>query len=448
MCFAQEALDSSRIQKLDDYLNQITEAYHIPGMAFVLTDPDRAIMGRTYGECTDMNRQFYIGSMSKSYTALCIMQLVEKGLVNLEEDVSAYLPDFQFEKRVTVLSLLNQTSGFDTHARLHNVKVTDSYGKYEYANVNYDLLGKIIESVSGMSYEDYVRKNVFEPIGMPDTMANAWKVKDSPKLLKGNRNYFGFFKQGDADFPTEKSCFHEPAGYIASTPNNHAKYLRMYLKGGLTENGDRIITSESISKMWYKNVSLGVDEYDAYYGMGWNYMKWEGYPMVFHGGQVENGITYMFILPGENLACCFMINANDEFVLNNLMNDVVWNTVSILGGESVEEVSKTEYIKLHLLYDAIYLLIFCLSLFILIRAFKSRRIESQGKKRRVVKIILGILGYLVFPLFLLTFTKILLDTPLWVVRLFVPDLYIVLLVSASLAFIGGIVKVFRICRKR
>ncbi|MBQ2529785.1 MAG: hypothetical protein II547_05990, partial [Treponema sp.] len=67
---------------------------------------------------------------------------------------------------------------------------------------------------------------------------------------------------------------------------------------------------------------------------------------------------------------------------------------------------------------------------------------------RVVKIILGILGYLVFPLFLLTFTKILLDTPLWVVRLFVPDLYIVLLVSASLAFIGGIVKVFRICRKR
>ena len=448
MCFAQEALDSSRIQKLDDYLNQITEAYHIPGMAFVLTDPDRAIMERTYGECTDMNRQFYIGSMSKSYTALCIMQLVEKGLVNLEEDVSAYLPDFQFEKRVTVLSLLNQTSGFDTHAKLHNAKVTDSYGKYEYANVNYDLLGKIIESVSGMSYEDYVRKNVFEPIGMPDTMANAWKVKDSPKLLKGNRNYFGFFKQGDADFPTEKSWFHEPAGYIASTPNNHAKYLRMYLNGGLTEKGERIITGESISKMWYKNVPLGVDEYDAYYGKGWNYMKWNGYPMVFHGGQVENGITYMYILPDMKLAVCFMINANDEFVLNNLMNDVVWNTVSILGGESVEDVNHNKFAQLHLLYDAIYLLIICLSLIIFIRAVKSRHAVSQGKKRRVVKIILGILGYLVFPLFLLTFTKILLDTPLWVVRLFVPDLYIVLLVSASLAFIGGIVKVFRTCRKR
>ena len=448
MCFAQEGLEASRIQRLDDYLNQITEAYHIPGMAFFLTDPAHALMERTYGECTDMNRQFFIGSMSKSYTALCVMQLVEKGLVNLDEDVSAYLPDFQFEKKVTVLSLLNHTSGFDTHAKLHNVKVGDSYGRYEYANVNYDLLAKIVEAVTGLSFEDYVWKNVFEPIGMPDTMANAWKVKDSPKLLKGNRNYFGFFKQGDADFPTEKSWFHEPAGYIASTPNNHAKYLRMYLNGGLTEKGERIISSESISKMWYKNVPLGVDEYDAYYGMGWNYMKWNGYPMVFHGGQVENGITYMFILPGENLACCFMINANDEFVLNNLMNDVIWTAVSILGGESVEDVNRTKYIKLHLLYDAIYLLIFCLSLFIFIRAFKSRRIKSQGKKRRIGKIILGILAYLLFPLFLLTFTKILLDTPLWVVRLFVPDLYGVLLLSACLSFLGGIVKVSRMCLLR
>ncbi|MBO7639656.1 MAG: beta-lactamase family protein, partial [Treponema sp.] len=144
MCFAEEELQASRIRMLDDYLNQIAEAYHIPGMAFFLTSPDKTLMERSYGECTDMNQQFYIGSMSKSYTALCVMQLVEKGLVNLDEDISAYLPDFQFEKRVTVLSLLNQTSGFDTHAKLHNVKITDSYGRYEYANVNYDLLAKIV----------------------------------------------------------------------------------------------------------------------------------------------------------------------------------------------------------------------------------------------------------------------------------------------------------------
>ena len=448
MCFAEEGLQASRIQMLDDYLNQITEAYHIPGMAFFLTSPDKTLMERSYGECTDMNRQFFIGSMSKSYTALCVMQLVEKGLVNLDEDISAYLPDFKLEKRVTVLSLLNHTSGFDTHAKLHNVKITDSYGKYEYANVNYDLLAKILESVTGMSFEDYIRQNVFEPLNMNDSIANAWKAKESPKLLKGNRNYFGFFKQGDADFPTEKSWFHEPAGYIASTPDDHGKYLRMYLNGGLTQNGERIISQESINSMWYKNVPLGVKEYDAYYGKGWNYMKWNGYPMVFHGGQVENGITYMYILPDMKLAVCFMINANDEFVLNNLMNNVVWDSVSLIRGESVEDVNHNKFVQLHLLYDAIYLLIICLSLTIFIRAVKSRHAVSQGKKRRVVKIILGILAYVLFPLFLLTFTKILLDTPLWVVRLFVPDLYIVLLVSACLSFVAGIIKLSGVCRRR
>lgn len=443
-CFAE----SQSIQKLDEYLGKMADAYHIPGMAVCVANPDEMLLEKSFGECDGLDRQFFLGSMSKSYTALCVMQLVEKGLVNLDEDISGYLPEYQLEKKVTVLSLLNHTSGFDTHSKLHNAKITDSYGRYEYANVNYDLLGKIIESVSGLSYEDYITKNVFDPLGMTDSKANAWKAKDSPKLLKGNRNYFGFFKQGEADFPTEKSWFHEPAGYIASTPNDHAKYLRMYLNGGLSESGERIISQESINSMWYKNVPLGEEEYDAYYGMGWNYMNWKGQDMVFHGGQVENGITYMYILPDKKLAVCFMINANDEFVLNKLMNDVIWDSVAILGGKPVEEVSENKYVMLHLLYDAIYLLIFCLSLFIFIRAFKSRRIKSQGKKRRIGKIILGIFAYLLFPLFLLTFTKILLDTPLWVVRLFVPDLYGVLLVSACLSFAGGIVKVSRMCLLR
>lgn len=443
-CFAE----TQAIQNLDEYLGKMVDAYHIPGMAVFVANPDETLLEKSYGECDSLDRQFFIGSMSKSYTALCIMQLVEQGLVNLADDISLYLPDYKFEKKVTVLSLLNHTSGFDTHAKLHNVKITDSYGKYEYANVNYDLLGKIVESVSGLSYEDYIRRNVFEPLGMGDSTANAWKAKDSPKLLKGNRNYFGFFKKGDAVFPTEKSWFHEPAGYIASTPDDHGKYLRMYLNGGLTQNGERIITQESINSMWYKNVPLGVKEYDAYYGKGWNYMKWNGYPMVFHGGQVENGITYMYILPDMKLAVCFMINANDEFVLNNLMNNVVWDSVSLIRGESVEDVNHNKFVQLHLLYDAIYLLIICLSLIIFIRAVKSRHAVSRGKKRRVVKIILGILAYVLFPLFLLTFTKVLLDTPLWVVRLFVPDLYIVLLVSACLSFVAGIIKLSGVCRRR
>ena len=437
-CFAED-----RFQRLEKYITEVNEAYHIPGMGFIVTTPEKPIIEKAYGECTSLDQQFYIGSMSKSYTALCVMQLVEKGLVHLEDDISVYLPDYKFEKPVTVLALLNQTSGFDTHAKLHNVKITDMYGKYEYANVNYDLLGKIVEAASGHTYEDYVQQNIFGPLGMADSRANAWAVKDSPKLLLGNRNYFGFFKRGEAVFPVEKSWFHEPAGYIATTPHDHAKYLRMYLNGGKTGGAENsIISSDSIKTMWYKNVPLGEKDYDAYYGMGFNYMKYKDTPMIFHGGQVENGITYMYILPEEQLAVCFMINAGDEFVMNNLMNNVIWESIDIINGAEPAKVNHATYILLHILYDFIYLLMIGFSVLILIKAIKSKPGFA------IKKLICGVTGYILWPVLLLTFSELFFDTPLWVVKLYVTDLFIIIVTIAIISFSAGVircVKLFRCC---
>ena len=425
-CFGNVSED--RLQKFESYMDEVQQAYHIPGLAFVITSQEETLLEKSYGQCTSLDQIFYIGSMSKSYTAACLMQLVEKGLVKLDDDISVYLPDYKFQKPVTVLHLLNHTSGFDTHAKLHNVKQKKSYGHYEYANVNYDLLGKIIEAVSGQSYEDYIQQNLFGPLGMESSRANAWAVKDNPDLLLGNRNYFGFFKQGQTDIPTEKSWFHEPAGYIATSPHNHAKYLRMYLKDGMAA-GSEILSPESIQKMWYKNVSEEVKQFDLYYGMGWNYMNWQGQPMIFHGGQVENGITFQYILPDKKLAVCFMINASDYLVMNNFMNDVVFDSVAILNGQEAPVINHTKWYLFHIALNAIYLIMLGLSVFFVIKVRKP---------------VLCIICYLVWPLFLLTFTNLLFATPLWVVRLFVPDFYGVIIASALIAFAGGILRLVRI----
>lgn len=443
-CFAENkpSLSPSQCEQFDAYLGEIVEAYHIPGMAFFVTTPEETIFERNYDQCTSLDQQFFIGSMSKSYTALCVMQLVEKGLINLDEDISTYLPDYKFPKKISVLSLLNHTSGFDTHAKLFNAKITGSYGRYEYANVNYDLLGKIIETVSGKSYEDYVQQNVFAPLGMADSKAKAQALKGSPKFLNGNRNYFGFFKQGKPSYPTAKSWFHEPAGYIASTPHDHAKYLRMYLNGGLSEHDERIIKKETIDSMWYENVPLNEDS-NVFYGKGWNYTKMNGLKLVFHGGQVETGITYMFILPEEQLAVCFMLNGNDEFVTNSLMDNAIWNSLAIIKGEPTKEISHSAYIVRHALYDALYLLVFALSLFILIKAIKTKDGTKPAGTAKVKAVIFNAAAYILWPLLLLSFTKLFVDTPLWVVRQFVPDLYFVILLSAAMALTGGIIKAGR-----
>ena len=446
-CFADGALSERQKSKFDEYLSQIVSCYHIPGMAFFITDSECTIFERAYGQCENLNQNFFIGSMSKSYTALCVMQLCEKGLLNIDDDISLYLPDYTFSKPVTIRSLLNHTSGFDTHAKITNAKVSSSYGKYEYSNANYDLLGKLIEVVSGLPYDEYVRENIFLPLGMNDSVAAASKIKDSEKLLKGNRNYFGFFVKGDADYPSEKSWFHEPAGFISVTPNDHAKYLRMYLKGGLSADGKRIIKKETIDLMWYDNVPLGSGE-NAFYGRGWNFMKHDGMKIVFHGGQVENYISYMFILPDSGLAVCFMINANDQFGMNELMDNAFWNSLLILKDKNPEAVKRSSYILIHLALDVLYLLIILLAAFLFARSFSANKKAGEKSEPSVTgkasekkrKVILLIFAYVIFPALLLSFTRLFFATPLWVVKSYVPDLFCVIVISTTLIVLGGIIR--------
>ena len=181
----------------------------------------------------------------------------------------------------------------------------------------------------------------------------------------------------------------------------------------------------------------------VFYGKGWNYTKMNGLKLVFHGGQVETGITYMFILPEEQLAVCFMLNGNDEFVTNSLMDNAIWNSLAIIKGESTKEISHSAYIVRHAVYDALYLLVFALSLFFLIKAIKNKDGIKPAGAAKVKAVIFNAAAYILWPLLLLSFTKLFVDTPLWVVRQFVPDLYFVILISAAMALTGGIIKAGR-----
>ena len=95
------------------------------------------------------------------------MQLVEEEKVDLDTaisdyiDTSAYFINASDGDRITVRQLLNQTSGLGTYQRFGNAKITESYGQHQYANINYGLLGEIIETVSGISYSEYMNKNIF-----------------------------------------------------------------------------------------------------------------------------------------------------------------------------------------------------------------------------------------------------------------------------------------------
>lgn len=410
---------------------------HIPGMSVVVVNSNEVVFSKTYGNCKSIDTPFIIGSLSKSFTALSIMKLVEEGRIDINKPISTYIDTSLYFKnkedgdKITIKQLLNQNSGIGTYQKLGSIEITKNYGKYEYANANYNLLGKIIESVSNESYSDYVTKNIFEPLEMNHTSAT---LEESNKngLIKGYQNYFGFPIAEKPNYPTKNSWSQVPAGYISSSASDMGKYLQMYLN-----NGVNIISEDSIHQMFYDNIPQ--DDIDRdYYGMGWVYTKYYSKPILTHSGLVENYTSKMFIIPESNIGVVVLVNMNDYLVTNNLLED----TVKPLLGEEKKEVSNNLYIINHLLIDAIYIVITIIALYPII-TIKSWKNKNKTKKLYII----DIARHLLLPIVLILIPTII-SVPFWVIWDFVKDLALILIINSILMLSTGIYKIGYLLKKQ
>lgn len=102
---------------------------------------------------------------------------MEERKIDLNAKISTYLTNVPDENHITVLQLLNHTSGLGEHQNLKNYQLIGKQNQHCYANVNYSLLGKIIESIRGMTYESYVTQHIFTPLSMGKTAATDEKTK-------------------------------------------------------------------------------------------------------------------------------------------------------------------------------------------------------------------------------------------------------------------------------
>lgn len=419
--------------EISDQIADDVEKYHIPGMAVMVVDKDSVLFQETYGNCDSIDEPFIIGSMSKSFTALAIMQLVEDGKIDLDSPITEYIDASEWFinnadcNKITVRDLLNQTSGITTYQTFGKLESTDSYGRHVYANANYGLLGLIVQDVSGQSYEDYVTDNIFEPLGMEHTAASLEKSKENG-LIAGYRNYFGIPVAGEPDYPgeiTSGTWTNVPAGYLSSSASDMGKYLQMYLNGG-----DNLISEESVNSMFYDNVA--VDDGSYYYGMGWNYStEMFSQPILLHAGLVENYISNMFIIPDKGIAVVVLVNMNDYLVCNSLIG----NVVNPLIGEERQDLPNL-YVILHFVIDIICLCLCCISIWPLVTI---KRWNKKEKKKS--DYVIDCLRHIILPMILLCI-PVTMGIPLRVLWLFVKDLCIVIYANAGVLVAVGIYKLF------
>lgn len=311
---------------VDRFVEAQMDKHGIPGLALAVVEDGRVTYVRGYGHAgagrpMAADVPMPIGSVTKTFTAVAVLQLVERGRIDLDAPVRTYLPWFRVagddaSAAITVRHLLQHTSGLsdlgynrvldprtpleDGVADLRHARLTARVGaSFQYFNPNYSTLALIVETVSGRSYGDYVEAHIFGPLGMAHSSGNHRDAAVAG-MAQGHSKLFGFAVPRDA--PTYRYMF--GAGDLVSTAPDLARFA--VALGNQGAYGDtRILSPGSVELM--RTVS-STDE--SAYGMGWVVAEHRGEPVGFHDGADTTSMSQLAVLPDRDRGYALVMNQN------------------------------------------------------------------------------------------------------------------------------------------
>lgn len=377
------AWDADAAERLDEYLDEAYPASGVPGMAVAVVGAGDTNYLRVFGDVKSADDTFIIGSLSKSMTALAVQQLVDEGLIDLDAPAVRYAPGYAVPADVTVRMLLNQTSGFGYYESLARASVGESYGQFSYANANYDLLGRIVESVSGESYASYLRANIFDVAGMDDASVDGVE-EPRAAATPAHRDWFGIpvadgFSHGEND----DEWGGQASGYVRASIRDMASYLRLYLN-----NGGGVVSSDAVNRMVWNRVPDPAG--DTFYGMGWTtYADDDGLLVMSHDGDVENYVARMVVIPEEDVAVVIMADENDVLGGNEAFWDMGDGVLSLARGFGADATIASEDADAsrgaHVEFDVAYALAVgaCAMPLALRRRWRRKMARARGFERAV-----------------------------------------------------------------
>ena len=348
--------DGQDFDAIDAYVQEQMQEMRIPGAALGIVKGDKIVHLEGFGDADDSGREvtpqtpFKIGSTSKSFTALAIMQLVEEDKVRLDAPVQSYIPwfrvaDEEASSRITVRHLLNQTSGIPTAAGLtymykrdsskaalekevraaRDVELAHPPGKVmQYSNLNYSTLGLIVQMVSGVSYEQYVKEHVLTPLGMKNSFMFLPEA-ERHGLATGHQFWFG------RPFPGGGLAYNRaitPTGLITSDARDMSRYLVAHLNGGHSD-GARVLSSEGIAELHRGAANMG--QSDESYAMGWIEGEMDGVPVVWHNGDTGDFHATMILVPKSKWGVVLLMNGSNDLrgSMDTTANGVVARLVGV-----------------------------------------------------------------------------------------------------------------------
>ncbi len=394
-------MDETKRTEIEELVQSTLKKSKVPAASIVIVNKDqtyRFAYGNTAGseeDVIDEHSLFELGSMSKAFTALGILQLQQEGKLSLDDPVTKYIPwltmrfkgnheGTYIDEEVTLKlsDFLYHTSGIpfqtigfipagDSEQMLEST-VKDLKGiqldfypgsKYRYATINYDVLGLVIQEVSKMSYEEYIETHILNPLGLFETRLFRSEEELHKSTVPGYK--MNFFRSMPYTAPFYRG--NTPAGYIVSNTADMEHWMRIQL--GLINIPDSY--QELIDSSHIGNTTVPSGEY--YYAAGWEVHVSQ--KKIIHGGTNPNYSSMIVMKPQQDLGICVLTNMN-----SNAAEYLADNIIHLLEGKSVAKYKSDSYKSLDTVFSIIIIVFFLFGLLFFVLLVQSIMELVQGKR--------------------------------------------------------------------
>ncbi len=340
-----------------------------PGIAIAVVHKGKVELAQGWGttklggaQKVDADTIFQTGSTGKAFTAAALAILVDRGKIKWDDRVIDHMPWFRMydpwvTREITIRDLLVHRSGLglgagdllyvprgslsrkETVKRLAYIQPARSFRSgYAYDNILYSVAGQLIEEVSGKSWEDFMAQDVFAAGGMTSATANYETRLANPNRAHPHARIAGAVRgDGPVSMLDERAAelgrAALPAGGLALSANDLARWLQIQLGKGALPGGGRLFSAAQSAEMW-KGVTLQpiapmpgqlaplTPNFNSY-ALGWSVTDYRGVRVIAHGGAVFGAIAYVILLPDQDVGIAGVVNAEETALLRGVIHTLV-----------------------------------------------------------------------------------------------------------------------------